>query len=395
MTVILPLGDIGIRHRVALSCIGAGGVAHLDAMRTGRSGLRLCDYRDVPLPGFIGRVEGVEDTTLPPGLEVYRNRATQLAVMAMAAEDFEGRVRDAIGRWGAGRVGLVMGTSTSGVEHLEELYRARADEEPLPPDYQIRHHNDHHAVTAFLDEWLGFGGPVFTISTACSSSAKAMVDAAQLIQLGLCDAVLAGGVDSLCRTSLHGFDALELLAPAPCQPFDANREGIAIGEGAGFVLLERGGDGPRLSGYGESSDAINMSTPPPDGAGAALAMHRALDRAGLAPGEIGYVKLHGTGTAANDSAEGTAVATVFGDVPASSLKGMIGHTLGAAGALEAVICLDAIEADLLPGTTGLNTPDPDIPLAALRQARPGHARHAVANAFGFGGSNCALVLSRA
>lgn len=392
---IVPLREIAITGRVAVSCLGRGSEVHARAFREGRTGLIPCDYPDVTVPCFIGRVAGLETAQIPKNLAAYTNRATQLAVLAMGTDTFGERIARAARLWGRKRLGLVLGTSTSGVERLEQVYRARKGDAPLATDYQIYNHNDHHAVTMFLVELLGIEGPAFTVSTACSSSAKAIVDAAQLIQLGICDAVLAGGIDSLCLTSLYGFDALELLSSTPCRPFDANRDGLSIGEGAGFVLLERDGNGPWLSGYGESSDATTMSTPPPDGAGAALAMRRALTRAGLAAEEIGFVKLHGTATRANDTAEGAAVAEVFpSTTPAASLKGMIGHTLGAAGTLEAVLCLDAMEIGYFPGTIGLKAPDPAVALRPRMIGEAHEAGHVVCNSFGFGGSNCTLVLSR-
>jgi 3-oxoacyl-[acyl-carrier-protein] synthase-1 len=256
----------------------------------------------------------------------------------------------------------------------------------------MRHHSDHHAVTACLIEHLDIAGPSYTVSTACSSSAKAVVDATQLIRLGLCDAVLAGGVDSLCMTSLYGFEALELVSRRPCRPFDAERDGLSIGEGAGFLLLERDAEGPHLLGYGETSDAVSMSTPPPDGAGAAAAMRAALASAGVCPGRVGFLKLHGTATPANDSAESAAAAAVLPAAPAASFKGLIGHTLGAAGAVEAVMCLDAMEAGILPGSAGLAAPDPALPGLIQARAVPAEYDVALCNAFGFGGSNCALVL---
>jgi 3-oxoacyl-[acyl-carrier-protein] synthase-1 len=286
----------------------------------------------------------------------------------------------------------VLGTSTSGIERLERVYRARTGDGPLAADYLMRHHSDHHAVTACLIEHLDIAGPSYTVSTACSSSAKAVVDATQLIRLGLCDAVLAGGVDSLCMTSLYGFEALELVSRRPCRPFDAERDGLSIGEGAGFLLLERDAEGPHLLGYGETSDAVSMSTPPPDGAGAAAAMRAALASAGVPPERVGFLKLHGTATPANDSAESAAAAAVLPAAPAASFKGLIGHTLGAAGAVEAVMCLDAMEAGILPGSAGLAAPDPALPGRIQARAVPAEYDVALCNAFGFGGSNCALVL---
>lgn len=390
----LALSDIAVSARAAVSAVGAGKDAHLAAMKDLKSGLRPCDYTPVDLDCFIGRVEGVEEARFPTAHAAYDNRATRLMALALKADGFDDHIARAITAYGPARIGLVLGTSTSGVEFLETCYRRRPADGPLEASYSIRHHNDHHAVTAFLAEYLGIEGPAFTISTACSSSAKAVIDAAQLIQLGLCDAVIAGGVDSLCMTSLYGFESLELVSRRPCRPMDADRDGLSIGEGAALMLLEKGAEGPFMSGYGESSDAINMSTPPPDGAGAAAAMAQALTRAGLTPQDISFTKLHGTATPINDLAETAALGAVIPKAaPAASLKGLIGHTLGAAGAIETVMALDAMEAGLCPGTAGLAQLDDQIDVAIQQTSAPGTLNHVLCNAFGFGGSNCALILS--
>ncbi|MEO1491766.1 MAG: beta-ketoacyl-ACP synthase [Pseudomonadota bacterium] len=385
---------IGITAMTGVSAVGRGRADHVEAMRDGRSGLTPCDFPNVDVECFIGRVAGIEDEAFPQGLAHYDNRANRLSLAALGADGFDETVREANSRWGASRIGTVIGTSTSGVERLETTYRAINGEGVLAPDYSIQHNNDHHAAAAFLVDHLGLRGPAYTISTACSSSAKAFIDAEQMIRAGLADAVLVGGVDSLCMTSIYGFEALELVSRAPCRPFDATRDGLSIGEAAGFALLERGADGPVLSGYGESSDATSMSTPPPDGAGAAAAMRRALARAGLEVNEVDFLKLHGTATPINDSAETAAVASVFGPGrPAASLKGMIGHTLGAAGAIEAVLSLYAMEEGLRPGSVGLCDKADDVGCDIQREAASTKLTHVLNNAFGFGGSNCSLILS--
>jgi 3-oxoacyl-[acyl-carrier-protein] synthase-1 len=395
-TTPIALDRIAITGLSAVTCLGRGRQAHTLAMTQGRSGLTRCDFPNVDIPCFIGRIDGIEDDPFPAGYRAFENRATRLAMAGLKADGFDDRVAEAIGRWGADRVGIVLGTATSGVERFEQVYRARGEAGPLAAEYSLRHHSDHHAITSFLIDYLGLGGPGYTISTACSSSAKAIVDGAQLIRMGICDAVLTGGVDSLCMTSLYGFDALELVSKAPCRPLDAARDGVSIGEGAGFVLLERDRAGARLAGYGETSDAVSMSTPPADGTGAAAAMRRALRCAGLAPDQIGFIKLHGTATQSNDAAESTAVAQVFGlSVPAASLKGLVGHTLGAAGAVEAVIGLYAMQAGIAPGTTGLETTDREIRIKVQKRTGPRTYSHLLCNAFGFGGSNSALILGQA
>jgi 3-oxoacyl-[acyl-carrier-protein] synthase-1 len=394
-TTPIALDRIAITSLSAVTCLGRGRTAHTRAMTEGRSGLTRCDFPNVDISCFIGRVDGIEDDPFPAEHRAFENRATRLAAAALKADGFHECLAETIGRWGADRVGIVLGTATSGVERLEQVYRGRGEAEPLAAEYSFRHHSDHHAVTSFLIDYLGLGGPGYTISTACSSSAKAIVDGAQMIRMGICDAVLTGGVDSLCMTSLYGFDALELVSQAPCRPYDAARDGVSIGEGAGFVLLERDRPGARLSGYGETSDAVSMSTPPADGAGAAAAMRQALRSAGLAPDQIGFIKLHGTATRSNDAAESAAVAGVFGSsVPAASLKGLVGHTLGAAGAVETVMGLYAMDAGIVPGTTGLETTDPDITIQVQGLAKPKVYSHILSNAFGFGGSNSALIFGQ-
>ncbi|HEX4376735.1 MAG TPA: beta-ketoacyl synthase N-terminal-like domain-containing protein, partial [Steroidobacteraceae bacterium] len=208
-----------------------------------------------------------------------------------------------------------------------------------------------------------------------------------------------GGVDSLCLTTLYGFHSLQLTSAQPCRPFDAGRDGLSIGEAAAYVLVERASgddDGEiRLLGVGESSDAFHMSSPHPEGAGARSAMHAALDAAGLTPADIDYINLHGTGTPSNDSAEDHAVSALFGrDTPCSSTKGATGHTLGAAGALEAVVSALALQNGLIPG--GLNTlqQDPTLQANYQRSNQRRELRHVLSNSFGFGGANCSLLFSR-
>ena len=385
---------IAITASCIATCLGRGRAVHAKAMRYGTSGLMPCDYPNVPFECYIGRVAGIESDPFPQALAAFDSRANRISMAALGTDGFLEAIDAARRRWGADRMGAVLGTSTSGVETLELEYRAREQNGPLSDAYSLRHQNDHHAVTTFVQEYLGLTGPALTISTACSSSAKALIDAVQLIQAGFCDAVLAGGVDSLCLTSLHGFEALQLVSRQPAQPCDTARTGLSIGEGAAFVLIQRSAEGVRVHG-GESSDAINMSTPPEDGAGAARAMQLAMQRAGIEPDQIGYVNLHGTATPTNDAAECVAVSNTLGnDVPVSSLKGSVGHTLGAAGAVETVMSLIALQEGIAPGNVGLQDKDPAIACNVLTQAEPIQHAHVMSNAFGFGGNNCALVLSQ-
>jgi 3-oxoacyl-[acyl-carrier-protein] synthase I len=290
---------------------------------------------------------------------------------------------------------VVLGTSTSGILSSEHAYRQR---DPvtgaLPAGFDYDHTHDLFSLARFVREALGLRGPASVISTACSSAAKAFGEAALLIDAGVCDAAVVGGADSLCGMTLYGFNALELLASGPCRPFAADRDGISIGEAAAFALLEPPGAGPvSLLGFGASADAHHMSSPHPEGLGAVLAMREALESAGLAAADIDYVNFHGTGTRANDATEDRAVLEVLGpEVPCSSTKGWSGHTLGTAGALEAVIGALCIQHGFMPGCLNLGTADPACGCTILTETVLRPVRRVLSNSFGFGGSNCSLVL---
>jgi 3-oxoacyl-[acyl-carrier-protein] synthase-1 len=255
------------------------------------------------------------------------------------------------------------------------------------------------SVADFVRHYADLRGPAHVLSTACSSSAKVFGVAQRMIDCGLIDAALVGGVDSLCLTTLYGFNSLQLESSRPCMPFDAERDGISIGEGAAFILLERADEAQSqdilLSGVGESSDAHHMSSPHPQGLGARLAMQAALDMADLQPQAIGYINLHGTATPSNDAAEDPAVTSMFGaDTPCSSTKGHTGHTLGAAGGVEAVICALALRHGFLPGGVGTRSLDPRLHCNYLLANQERAISHALSNSFGFGGSNCSLLFTR-
>jgi 3-oxoacyl-[acyl-carrier-protein] synthase I len=236
------------------------------------------------------------------------------------------------------------------------------------------------------------------VSTACSSSAKVFAAAARMIEAGIVDAAVVGGVDSLCMTTLYGFASLELLSAQICRPWDAQRNGLSLGEAAAFALLERECTAPQawLLGAGESSDGHHMSSPHPEGAGAAQAMRGALAQAGLQPSDVNYLNLHGTGTPGNDAAEDRAVCTVFGhELPCSSTKGHTGHTLGAAGGVEAAISMLALQHGVVPAGLNVQTPDPALKANYLRETRQQTLRVVASNSFGFGGSNASLIFGAA
>ena len=375
----------------AISALGCGAAAHRTALLNGRGGLRPNDF-DPAIGGWVGRVDGVEAHALPSAMRAYDCRNNRLADMALRSDGFLESVAVARETYGADRIAVVLGTSTSGVTAAEDAYRDRDEAGTLPAAFDYDHTQDLYSLGGYVRTVLGLRGPALVISTACASSARCFIDAAQMIRAGVCDAAVVGGADSLCRMTLHGFASLELISPGPTRPGDADRAGISIGEAAGFALLERQGDGMALLGAGASSDGHHMSTPHPEGAGAVAAMREALASARLAPNEIDWINLHGTGTRANDAMEDGAVAQIFRDtVASSSTKGWTGHTLGACGILEALIARECMAEGFIPGPLGLERPDPAFRsrIATGVERRP--VARVLSNSFGFGGINCSLV----
>jgi 3-oxoacyl-[acyl-carrier-protein] synthase-1 len=385
----------------ATTCLGRGLDATRAALRDGRSGLAPCTFETVDLDTWVGEVAGVDAEKIPQPLADYDCRNNRLTQLGLETDGFADHVREAVARYGRDRVGVFLGTSTAGILQTELAYRRRnAETGALPEDFIYRTTHNSFSLAEFTRAYFGLEGIALAISTACSSSAKVFAAAARQIELGMVDAAIVGGVDSLCLTTLYGFASLQLTSAAPCRPYDAARDGISIGEAAGFALLEPATNAAPgsvlLLGTGESSDAYHMSSPHPEGLGAKRAMEAALRAAGLAVGDIDYINLHGTSTPANDAAEGRAIAALFGDrVPCSSTKGATGHTLGAAGAVEAAICALALVDGMLPGSPGTAALDPEIPVQYVRETRTASVRYALSNSFGFGGSNCSLVFGRA
>jgi 3-oxoacyl-[acyl-carrier-protein] synthase I len=380
----------------ATTAVGHGTGALRTALRERRSGLRPNDFgNDDRLPTWIGRVDGVEAVQLPSALAGWDCRNNRLAWLGLQQDGFIDAVAAARARYGAGRVAIVIGTSTSSIGASEEAY-ARLDDGRFPADLDRPSVHTPHSLGGFLQQALQLDGPCVTVATACSSSAKAFAQAARLLHAGLADAAVVGGVDTLCGSVLFGFNALQLVATEQCRPFDAARCGLSLGEAAGFALLEPDGDGPRLLGFGESSDAHHMSSPHPQGLGARMAMEGALRRAGVDASAVDYINLHGTATPKNDEIESIAIAGLFGpDTLASSTKGWTGHTLGAAGITESVVALIALEHGEVPGTLNASTLDADCaPQVRIDNSRR-DCRYVMNNSFGFGGNNCSLLFGRA
>lgn len=387
---------LSIRSYTTSSAAGIGRAATSHALLDAHSGLVPNDLQWAPLPCWIGHVRAAEEVALPATLSAYDCRNARLALLALEQDGFMTAVTATRQKYGPNRVGVFLGTTTSGILSTEIAYQQRdPDTGHLPADflYETTHNLD--ATTEFVRLVLGLGGPAMTLSTACSSSAKVFCLAERFIRLGLIDAAVVGGVDSLCGTTLYGFNSLQLVAADICRPFDIARRGLSIGEAAGFALLDKEEGGLCFLGYGETSDAHHMSTPHPEGDGARRAMLEALARAQLDASEIDYVNLHGTATPANDRAEGRAVTNVFGTAtPCSSTKGFTGHTLGAAGITEAAISLLSLEQDFLPGSPTTHEVDADTQCRFVVQGRAQSLHYVMSNSFGFGGSNCALIFGK-
>ncbi|UVE18274.1 beta-ketoacyl-[acyl-carrier-protein] synthase family protein [Pseudomonas sp. LS44] len=387
-----------------LCALGNGKQAVADALLAGdTSGMQAQDGWVAGRQLIVGAVDAALPA-MPAGFAAAQSRNNQL--LLAAALQIEAPIREAIARYGAARIGVVLGTSTSGIHEASQSIATWQRDGQLPADYRYAQ-QEMSAPATFLSDWLQLGGPSYCLSTACTSSARALLSAHRLLQQGVCDAVLVGGVDSLCGLTLNGFTALEAVSSELCNPFSANRRGINIGEGAALFLMTRepmtrdGSASIALLGGGASSDAHHISAPQPEGLGAQTAMRQALSSAGLSAADIDYLNLHGTATAHNDAMESLAVAALFpAGVACSSSKPLSGHTLGAAGALEAAFCW----LTLSPYNAGRLLPPhrwdavADSPLPSLQLVKPGtrleksHARRLMSNSFAFGGSNLSLIL---
>ena len=401
MSETARMPPLAISDFSVVTSLAAGRAGTIAALREGRSGLAPCIFDAFPYPTFTGEVPGLDDGPLTGAEQKFDCRNNRLAAIALRQDGFLQSVAAARARYGAGRIGVFAGTSTSGLRQSETAYRRRDATGALPADFDYMRTHNTYSLGRFVRRLCGLQGPAFVVSTACAATSKVFASAARMIAAGICDAAVVGGADTLCATTLFGFHALGVIAEDPCRPFDKDRRGISIGEAAGFALLERpdarhGADTVLLLGVGESADAYHMSSPHPEGAGARLAMQRALDAAGLAPDEIDYINLHGTATPLGDVAEDHAVFSLFGDtVPCSSTKGFAGHTLGASGAVEAAFCALAIQHGFMPGSPHTRHGDPAFKSQYVRTGRPAPLNRVLSNSFGFGGTNCSLVLGRA
>ena len=374
----------------AVNGLGATTSAVLAALEAGRPTLCAAPAT-TPFPTLVGAVDP-DLPALPVSLDRIDSRNNRFVQRAL--EELSGPLAAAINRWGAERVGICVGSSTAAMDQIELAWHTYADSGALPQGFDALEQGSAAGLATALRVLSGIEGPMAIQSNACASSGKAFASARRWIAAGVADAVLVGGVDSICQTTLRGFGSLGLLSPEPTRPFSRDRRGINIGEGAAFALVEREGEGPRLLGAGESADAHHMTRPDPEGAGARAAMEAAFADAGVQPDAVDYVNSHGTGTPFNDAMEATAIRAVLGegnDPLVVSTKGYVGHMLGAAAATEAVFVLHSLVESFVPVSVGADPIAPEIRINVAPERCDAELRVALSNSFAFGGSNVSLV----
>jgi 3-oxoacyl-[acyl-carrier-protein] synthase-1 len=385
----------------SVSCASGIGTQHLYAsLISGQTCLQTPRLISTEFTAYTGEIADKLLPTLDPELQTYSTRNTQIALATLnhPQDALRSAIHNAVARYGADRIGVVIGTSTSGIYETENCYFDIEKNHQVPDYFNFSTQHVWSATANFLKLELGLTGPCYAISTACSSSSKTLASAQRLIATGVCDAVLTGGVDSLCRLTLNGFKSLDIMSEKPCTPLDKDRCGISIGEGAGLLLLEKPHEEHtacvHLLGCGESSDAYHMTAPHPEGRGAISAMQSALKQAGIEADQIDYVNLHATGTVLNDQSEMRAIQSVFGsNINCSGTKGLTGHTLGAAGGIESIIGWLCLIHRFIPGTCGLNEADESFGGHIIKNSETGiPVKTVMNNNFGFGGNNTSLVL---
>jgi 3-oxoacyl-[acyl-carrier-protein] synthase-1 len=388
------------------ACNGLGRTTEsvLEGLFAGRRGLVVCPEK-YEVETWVGQVSGEDGAgQLPPMIdEVARWDSRQGRMTQLVALQIRDATRAAMARWGAERVGIVVGTSTAGIAASELAWAHHARVAELPEGFRFDRQHGLHATSTVLQQIMGSRGPTYVVSTACSSSGRVFACATRLIDAGICDAVLVGGVDTLCKLTLRGFSSLEVTSSEPCRPFSTERKGISIGEGGALLLVERdaepGTEHARVLGIGETSDAHHMTSPHPEGRGAREAMEMALSRAGLTAEDVDQINVHGTGTQHNDRTEGRAVFDLLGtdrvgEVAVCATKGYTGHMLGAAGATEAIFSIASMERGIVPASLGCDPIDDEIGVYISSQAIERPTRRVLSNSLAFGGSNVSVLLER-
>jgi 3-oxoacyl-[acyl-carrier-protein] synthase-1 len=374
----------------AVNALGTTRAEILAALAAGRTGLAT-PSEPVGFQTAVGEVRA-RLPDMPAPLRAWTTRMARMAVLLV--EQLDEPLRRARSRWRPERIAVLLGTSTAGAETTERAFQAWVRDGALPDDYDFRKQHTYGAALHVVAELTGARGPAWTISTACTSSAKPLASAQRLIAADVIDAAVVGGIDTLCALTLQGFHALQALDRGPCRPFSSERAGLSLGEGGVLALVEREGE-PRVlvEGVGETSDAYHISAPHPEGRGALEAMREALSQAGCRPDQVDHVNAHGTGTQLNDISESAAIASLFGnDVPVVSTKGYTGHTLGAAGAIEFAFSAYAIEEGWIPVSLNAAPLDPRVTVNVASQVTHGDFRRVLSNSFAFGGSNVSVLL---
>lgn len=401
MTATHVITPLPVTAYTSLSACGSGNTSFYRHLAENKTALGPLNLFDVPFSTVVAQIVGPLPE-LRPKLSLYRCRNAQVALAALnnPEDGLRTALEKAVARYGKQRIGVIIGTSTSGMFETESAYAHLLQHAHMPEHWHFLESHAYQATPRFLQLELDLHGPCYAVSTACSSGVKAIAAGQRLIAAGVCDAVLVGGVDTLCRLTLRGFHSLELVSEQACRPLDKNRQGINIGEAAGLLLLEKPSPEyahcPHLLSVGESCDAYHMSSPHPDGDGAVLSMQNALRLAGLSATAIDYINLHATATRINDQVESNAVYRVFGDnnTPCSGSKGITGHTLGAAGALEAIAVLLAMQHHFIPGTCGLQELDEKCRCNVVQQPLyDRELRTVMSNSFGFGGNNASVIFA--
>lgn len=387
---IKPLSGCRLSRPAVICPLGDDLDAIASALFQGQRGLSVSDRFT---PGRALALGMVHSAVPDPGNWHSRHRSRNNQLLAAALQQLQPQIDALRHRQPQARIGIVLGTSTSGIGETEQAL-ARHDGEQWPEDFHYLR-QEIGSPADFLASLLGTDGPAHTLSTACTSGAMALASARRMLAAGSCDAVIAGGADSLCGLTVNGFSALGAMSDTECMPFSRHRRGINLGEAAALFLVTNEPGGIQLAGYGESSDAHHFSAPHPEGLGAIAAMQSALRMANCTPGDVSYLNLHGTATQQNDSMEALAVHQVFGAaLPCSSTKALTGHTLGACGALEAAFCWLALEADKLPPHVSDGRIDPALPVLNYARSGPLKGHRVMSNSFAFGGNNTALLLER-
>jgi 3-oxoacyl-[acyl-carrier-protein] synthase-1 len=373
-----------------VNALGATRAEILDALAAGRTGL-LPPSAPLGFQTAVGEVRA-RLPDMPAPLHAWTTRMARMALLLV--EQLDEPLRRARSRWRPERIAVLLGTSTAGAETTERAFQAYVRDGALPDAYDFRKQHTYGAALHVVAELTGARGPAWTISTACTSSAKPLASAQRLIAADVIDAAVVGGIDTLCSLTLQGFHALQALDRRPCRPFSSERAGLSLGEGGVLAVVERAGEARVLvEGVGETSDAYHVSAPHPEGRGALAAMRGALEQAGCDPCEVDHVNAHGTGTQLNDVAEAAAIAALFGDeVPVVSTKGYTGHTLGAAGAIEFAFSACAIEEGWIPASLHADPIDPRVTVRVPRGTTRLNCRRVLSNSFAFGGSNVSVLL---